>query len=398
MDMDCLQYAVEKYNTPFYVFDLDELKSRVAFFRENFSYGVDICYAIKANPFLTEIMSEITDRIEVCSMGEFEICNRLKLAPEKLLISGVLKKKADITKIMNTYGGKCSYTVESIEQLQCFARWSEAHNERLKVYLRLTSGNQFGMDEETIADIIGSANDYPLLEIKGIHYFSGTQKKSNKKFEKELNDLNDFCLKIEEKYGFDIGELEYGPGLAVAYFEGQRDTLQEDLDTINCALSKMKWKGKVTLEMGRGLSASCGYYMTRILDIKRNGNKNYCIVDGGIHQLNYDGQIRGMYQPKCIYDSRKNYGEPEVWTICGSLCTANDVLIQRLELTKPKIGDVIIFENVGAYAMTEGMSLFLSHELPAVIMYSAKSGFKIVRKEQNTYRLNMEDDNNGRIN
>ena len=73
-------------------------------------------------------------------------------------------------------------------------------------------------------------------------------------------------------------------------------------------------------------------------------------------------------------------------------------MIQRLELTKPKIGDVIIFENVGAYAMTEGMSLFLSHELPAVIMYSAKSGFKIVRKEQNTYRLNMEDDNNGRIN
>ena len=49
MDMDCLQYAVEKYKTPFYVFDLDELKSRVAFFRENFSYGVDICYAIKEN-------------------------------------------------------------------------------------------------------------------------------------------------------------------------------------------------------------------------------------------------------------------------------------------------------------------------------------------------------------
>ena len=84
-------------------------------------------------------------------------------------------------------------------------------------------------------------------------------------------------------------------------------------------------------------------------------------------------------------------GKKEKWTICGALCTANDVLVRDIELTAPGEGSVIIFENAGAYAMTEGMSLFLSHELPAVVFYSEKEGFKLARNKQETYKWNMED-------
>jgi len=52
-----------------------------------------LCFAIKANPFLIKEMEKLVDRIEVCSMGEFRICKKLGIAPEKLFISGVLKKK-----------------------------------------------------------------------------------------------------------------------------------------------------------------------------------------------------------------------------------------------------------------------------------------------------------------
>ena len=83
--------------------------------------------------------------------------------------------------------------------------------------------------------------------------------------------------------------------------------------------------------------------------------------------------------------------EKEKWTICGALCTANDVLVRDIELTALGEGSVIIFENAGAYAMTEGMSLFLSHELPAVVFYSEKEGFKLARNKQETYKWNMED-------
>jgi hypothetical protein len=57
----------------------------------------------------------------------------------------------------------------------------------------------------------------------------------------------------------------------------------------------MKWKGIVTIEMGRAYAAECGCYVTTALDIKENNGNAICLVDGGIHQLNYDGQIKDAY-------------------------------------------------------------------------------------------------------
>ena len=40
--------------------------------------------------------------------------------------------------------------------------------------------------------------------------------------------------------------------------------------------------------------------------------------------------------------------------------------------------------------MTEGMALFLSHELPQAVFYSKEMGWRFVREEQQTYEWNME--------
>ena len=97
MDLEKFEHAITKYGTPLYVFDIDEVKRKTDYFRDRFRESAGLCFAIKANPFLTCTMSKVTDRIEVCSMGEFEICRELQIEAEKLLISGVLKKKKDIT-------------------------------------------------------------------------------------------------------------------------------------------------------------------------------------------------------------------------------------------------------------------------------------------------------------
>lgn len=390
MNMDELEYGIAKYGTPLYLFDIDIMKKNVSIWREKLGEEACLCFAMKANPFLTSQMASITDRIEVCSMGEFRICKELQIDPGKILISGVLKEKEDLYEIMDYYHGKCVYTIESLSQYYCMADWCNTNDEVIHVYLRLTSGNQFGMDEKIIEDILYLRNMCPLMKIIGIHYFSGTQKKSVEKIEKELKYLDAFCLGLEQRTGYRIKELEYGPGISVAYFEGQDDKTEENISAIRHALSVMKWRGKVTLEMGRALAAPCGYYLTRVRDIKQNNRINYCIVDGGIHQIHYDGQIRGIYHPILQKYPEHGKGLEREWTICGSLCTVNDVLVQKIKLKNLKIGDVLIFERAGAYAMTEGMALFLSHELPQIVFYSKRMGWKLVRKEKATYTWNME--------
>lgn len=391
MKKEELEYAIAQYGTPLYVFHTEEALDKAKRIRSLFGSYVNLCYAMKANTFLTEQMAEVVERVEVCSMGEYKICQKLAIKPEKLLISGVLKEKEDIWEIMNECRGRCVYTVESLWQFSYYAEWSLRQKERLCVILRLSSGNQFGMDEETIERIIEKREQNPYLDIIGIHYFSGTQKKSILKIKKELNFLDEYLCQLEKKTQYRLKELEYGPGMTVPYFKGQDQTIEEDAKEVAYSIQQLKWQGKVTLEMGRMFAADCGYYLTGIKETKRNGTANYCIVDGGMHQCHYDGQIRGIYEPEFMLCQKKCIGETEKWSICGSLCTSNDVLVQNVNLKSPSPGDVFIFKNAGAYSAAEGMALFLSHDLPQVALYSRKMGWKLIRKVQPTYIWNMEE-------
>ena len=184
--------------------------------------------------------------------------------------------------------------------------------------------------------------------------------------------------------------LLYTSGIPVTYFQNQTDMTEMYLSELSDAITNMSWKGKVTLEMGRALTASCGYYLTSVKDIKQNNGRNYCIVDGGIHQIQYDGQIRGMYTPEVQIIGEQE--ETKEWTVCGSLCTTNDILIQNMEAGDLKTGDVLAFKKAGAYAAMEGMALFLSHELPAVTFFSKADGWELIREKQETYQWNMEDE------
>ena len=195
---------------------------------------------------------------------------------------------------------------------------------------------------------------------------------------------------MEEEYGFSVETLEYGPGLSVAYFQVEEDRLQVDLQETAEALEAMEWRGNVILEMGRALTACCGYYLTRICEVKQSDGKNYCMTDGGIHQLHYDGQIRGMYLPKIQMIPGSQEADEQEWTVCGALCTVNDLLLCRVRLAGPAIGKTLVFEQTGAYSATEGMALFLSRELPAVALYSRDMGWKQIRRRQPTYPWTMK--------
>lgn len=417
MNIDELENIAANCKAPMYIFDSDIVTDTVEMFRRNLNTAskadINLCYAMKANPFLVSIMNELTDRIEVCSMGEFRICRNKEITPEKLLISGVMKDRQDIYEILDCYGERCLYTAESLMQYSYFKEWCKDNKKAVNVYLRLTSGNQFGMDKKTIRNIImDQTNENYRPNISGIHYFSGTQKKSMKKIRDELTSLQEFICELEDTTGYHIDELEYGPGIPAAYFEGQDNAFEQHIKEVADVINEIQPDYKITLEMGRAFVAGCGYYMTEVKDIKHSDNKNYCIVNGGMHQLNYDGQIRGMYMPhiRHIRSASVEYNETDFeksdtnkldhnelmntesvnnWTICGELCTGNDVLVQKIAIDDLKAGDRFVFENTGAYSMTEGMALFLSHVLPAIAIYNKKDGIKIIRKEMETYKLNM---------
>lgn len=418
MRTERLKEAAARYGTPLYVYDLDILREQMTIFRKKLGTDIGLCFAMKANAFLTAPMAAMTERIEICSFGEYQICRKLGIAPEKMLISGVLKKREELQIVLGACGENAVYTAESVRQFFLLSQLARENRRTLRVYLRLSSGNQFGMDEKTICSLIRERAQHSQIQIEGLHYFSGTQKKSETLIGKELEKLDAFLCRTEKEEKFCWKHLEYGPGMGVAYFRGKNgngaagkegavsedrsasrtagentEVFQPGILEITERIRKMKWKGKITLEMGRALTAMCGYYLTEIQDCKRTEGRSYCIVDGGSHQMNYDGQVRGLYQPvirvldKKMPDNSKN---TENWTICGALCTVSDILAANVCLGDVKVGDQLVFERTGAYSSTEGMALFLSHALPAVVLYSERTGWKLVRRKQETYPWNMD--------
>lgn len=387
MEKDVLEKIIKEYETPIYVFDINIIKSRIKYLREKLPENISLCFAIKANTFVVKDIEKYIDRFEVCSPGEYQICKKQNIDSRKILVTGVYKTPEVIEDIIKNSDETNYFTIESMEQFNLLNKIKKER--KIKLMLRLTSGNQFGINESDINEIVKDYKNYDNIEIIGIQYFSGTQRTSIKNLQRELEYVDGFIKTLYENYGIEIKEFEFGPGFPVYYFQNSQFDENQFLEDFSYILNKISYKGKIILELGRSLVASSGNYITKVVDKKINKGQNYAILDGGIHHITYYGQSMAMKLPKCkVYPERGNI-ENEKWNLCGSLCTINDILVKQFPVGNIQIGDIFIFENTGAYCMTEGISLFLSRELPKVIKIKEDSVIELVRNGVPTYELNM---------
>ena len=400
--------------TPYYVFDTDEFAKRAAMIRAALDCKggrrIPLCFSIKANPFLLHRLPAGLDHVEVCSLGELEICIALGVKPESIIYSGVMKEKCDIERAVS-YGAGI-LTCESIRHaalisevmLECIqegAHEAEFAETKAHVILRLTSGNQFGMSLEDIEYIISHPDEFKGIAVMGIHYYSGTQK-SLRKINKDLEKIKSALTGLKEKYGFEPQLVEYGPGLCVEYFEEDwQEKEKQSLDEAAEVLREFAVEYPLGIEMGRFLAASCGKYYTQVKDLKSTGDANYAILDGGINHLNYFGQRMAMQVPPIkVYGGEvsENEEKPGVeltqmpdadYTLCGSLCTVADVLVREVKLKKLELGDILEFGHCGAYSVTEAPALFLSRQLPAIYAYSKEYGYECLREHIPAAEINL---------
>ena len=390
MDKKTLTQQALQIATPGYIFDLDLFRTRVKLVREAFGEKVGLCFSIKANPFLLKYLPEEFDKIEVCSPGELSICERIGADLGKIIFSGVNKTKKDVERAIDD--GVNVLTVESRLHLQLIHDAAQTRGKTVPVLLRLTAGSQFGMDRAEVLDIIANRENYPHVEIVGIHFFSGTQKRKAAAIIKELDKLLAFFEEVQQQYDFRLQRLEYGTGLAVDYFTADAEESEAArLDAISEKIREVGEKTELTVEMGRFFAAPCGYYVNKVIDTKTCEGIHYAILDGGLNQLKYDGQIQGMQIPNITHIPAKS-GEEQLWTLCGSLCTTADVLARNVALTGLEIGDTLVFERTGAYSVSEGMALFLSRELPEINVYSAETDLQQLRPLMDASRFNTPSD------
>ncbi|MGY3756709.1 diaminopimelate decarboxylase family protein [Helcococcus kunzii] len=378
----------------FYVFDIEKLHQRIDYIKEKLPNHLEFCYAVKANTFITEFIIDKVERFEICSPGEAKICKLQGVPYSKMVISGVYKDPYFIRELVNDKDFDGIFTIESMGQFELIKKYVDEYKRKVNLLLRLTNDSQFGMDISDIEEIVEQRND-EFINLLGIQYFTGTQKHSLKKFARELRTLEDLLADLKEKFDYIPHEIEYGTGFPVAYFENEEIDEENLFSEWSRLIENFSYKGKITIELGRSVVASCGSYFTHIVDIKTNKSQNYLMVDGGMHQIMYFGQYMAMKLP-FIRHIKMEKGDvvkgKHLYNIAGSLCTMNDILVKQAEFEDISVGDVLEFQNAGAYSMTEGMSLFLSRDIPAIyvkIKENSNVVFERLRDNFETYKLNM---------
>ena len=331
--------------------------------------------------------------LEVSSPGELDICERDGVDPARIVYSGVCKQAKDVREALRFGAG--TFTAESLGQLALVDAEAAAAGVRVPTLLRLNGGSQFGMSREDLVHAVDHRDELAGCELVGIHYFVGTQRAKLKWQQRELAMLAELIDELRRDHGWRAQRLEYGPGLAVPLFEGQdfSDTLAPARD-IAPGLAAMADRVELQVEMGRFLATECGYYLAHVVDEKDNEDTSYAFIDGGMNHVTYFGQMMGMKEP-CIrnlsHDKRvragEATGEARDWALCGSLCTTADVLVRKAPFADLRVGDLLAFENIGAYSVTEGIYLFLSRTMPAVALRDGR-GVRVVREPMETWQNN----------
>lgn len=356
----------QAFQTPSYVYDVD---TALRNYRElKAALGTRLVVSLKANPcpeLWNRCLHEFTDGIEVASLAELN-----------LVVSGggrrfVNSPAADQRFLRGAVAAGALPIVDNLAQLELLAtlvRGPAAPPLLLRLNVaavvfgseqRATlDGDHFGMDFPTALEAIARAHRQGL-SIQGVHLFGGSWS-FTKKAHAILDAAKSWLLpRLAEALHGPVRFLNLGGGFSESWRASDFDfaAYREALATLPAGID-------VAHESGRGIFASAGAFLTKVTYLKELSGRSYCICDGGIAQnfllAQTERAIRHLKIPRVLPAATRAPLAVETLAV-GSSCSKDD-LIGRLPVGTPaaKPGDLLIFDDCGAYNSTYTAARFLS--------------------------------------
>ncbi len=392
IDQEMIRFAEQNQCIPFYMFREDKAIQNVRALRECMGEQIQIAYSMKANPWLLEVLADVTDYIEVCSRGELQLCRQRGVSGNQIVLGGVYRDLTmmELALAMNVK----RLVIDSVMQLDLLLELPQ-ELAKPEVLLRISSGNQFGMDRQDVEYCVQRCQDRKDISLIGIQYYPGSQRRRVWQLKKDAEKLEEWLAYFENEHSFEIQVVEFGLGIGVPCFEeDEMKDFEETVEWISQFVRDLSRRYRIVYEAGRAIAATCGTYVSKVYleKSRKDGAILYCF--GGTNHLQYDGGILGLRTPYLYTISGNKTNKTNVQMICGSLCSEADVLIRNYQCVQEPIGcgDYVCFANTGAYLGTYAPNLFLTMEMPAVLMYNKTMGdcearIRIQRTCRSTYDL-----------
>ncbi|MFQ3561621.1 diaminopimelate decarboxylase [Streptomyces gramineus] len=374
-----LAEVADRFGTPVYVLDEDEVRERCRTYRDAFP-DAEVLYAAKA--FLCRAMVHWTAEeglgLDVCSAGELELAVTTGFPPERIVLHGNAKSPRDLETALRLGVGRI--VIDSPSEIARLAA-AVGPGGHQKVMVRVVPGISAGGHEKirtgtddqkfglSIADgyaqhAIARILDQPQLELTGLHCHLGSQITSVKPYLAAVRRLVGLMARLHEQHGLVLPELDLGGGHGVAYRPGEAALdltalarrVRAEL-TQACATAGLPVP-RLIIEPGRAVVGPAGIAVYRVLAVKKTGEHTFVAVDGGMSDNPRPALYGVRYAPRLV--GRASAAPTAPVTVVGRHCEAGDVLAADAGLPADvRPGDLLAVPVAGAYhlSMASGYNL-----------------------------------------
>lgn len=349
--------------TPAFVYSSGAVTRRIKALQE--ALGTKVIVSFKASnqqDLMSRLPPEQFDGVEVASRGELHMVvgqqgrhfyvNTPALT-EPLVRAGI--------------GAKARFIIDTPDHLHMITKLRGARDV-MPLTLRLSNklvgqicsdapklrDDQFGMDMDQVHQAIALAKELGFA-IDGLHLYAGPHT-FRKSAHAVVDTMKVVLAEVEAALGHTVEILNLGGGL-----EEDWQDRGHDFAAYRAKMAELPARCEIIHEFGRAIFADCGCFVTRVIHAKEVSGQRYAICDGGMAQAFLLAQTENMmrkYRTPRLHDGDvQPLPEGQETIICGSTCSRDDVIGKApFAITK---GDVLVFDNCGAYTRTYSMNNFL---------------------------------------
>ena len=393
---------VERYGTPLYAYDAATVLARAGAYREALaaSYPVraTVCYAAKAYvaPWLLRLLDPEGLGLDVVSGGELHVAVVAGFPRERVYFHGNDKGGDELAYALDERVGRI--VIDNLDEVGLLGRLAADRGVRQPVLLRVGPG----VDVHTHAHLVTGAPDtkfglgiasgaaeegvrailaQPALELRGFHAHIGSQIREIDPYRESIERVFAFAADMKAKTGLAMRELSPGGGYPVRYVAADPDVspiamVRAVAEAVVTAAGRHGLElPELTIEPGRSIVAPAAVALYRVGSVKR-GARTYVAVDGGMAD-NIRPTAYGVEYAAVVADRVGDTTDLTDVAIAGKYCETGDILIQRVALPLPRVGEVIAMPVAGAYQLSMASNYNMAPR-PAVVVV-ADGAAKLVR-------------------
>ena len=350
----------QKTGTPVYVYSAQSLLANYRAYDSAFAdVPHTICYAVKANSSLAllSLLAKAGAGFDIVSGGELFRVLKAGGDPAKVVFSGAGKTAAEIEYALAS--GIHSFNCESEAELALIDSLAARLGARAGFSLRINpdvdavthpyistglSQHKFGIAIAGAEAVYERSRRFRNIAAEGVSCHIGSQMLDDSPILEAVEKVLALAARLREQ-GHAIGHVDFGGGLGIAY--RPNDQVPAIPQFVERLRARVRETGMtVMIEPGRSIAGPSGVLVTRVLYRKRNGDKEFVIVDAAMNDL-IRPSLYGAHHE--IVPVRRNSLPRITADVVGPVCETGDFLARGREMANVMPGDFLVVEAAGAY-------------------------------------------------